>query len=38
MQDLAPEPQVEHLPQLYGADPAQLLEAVRERLRGIRSG
>jgi phosphohistidine phosphatase len=30
MQDLAPEPQVEHVPQLYGADPAQLLEAVRD--------
>ena len=30
MKDLAPQPQVEHLPELYGADPAQLLQAVRD--------
>jgi phosphohistidine phosphatase len=30
MKDRAPEPQVELLPQLYGADPVQLLEAVRD--------
>ncbi len=28
--DLAPEPQVEFLPELYGADPSQLLQTVRE--------
>ena len=28
MKDLAPQPQVELLPELYGADPTQLLEAV----------
>src|SRR6187200_3339960 len=28
MQDLAPRPRVEFLPELYGADPSQLLEAV----------
>ena len=30
MQDLVPEPQVKPLPQLYGADPAELLEAIRD--------
>jgi phosphohistidine phosphatase len=29
MKDLAPPPQVEFLPDLYGADPAQLLETIR---------
>jgi phosphohistidine phosphatase len=29
MKDLAPSPQVEFLPELYGADPAQLLESIR---------
>jgi phosphohistidine phosphatase len=29
MKELAPEPQVELLPELYGADPAQLLEIIR---------
>jgi len=29
MKDRAPEPNVEFLPELYGADPAQLLESVR---------
>ena len=29
MKDLAPPPQVEFLPELYGADPAQLLESIR---------
>ena len=28
MQDLVPQPRIEFLPELYGADPAQLLEAV----------
>jgi phosphohistidine phosphatase len=28
MKDLAPKPQVELLPELYGADPAELLQAV----------
>ena len=28
MQDLMPQPRIEFLPELYGADPAQLLEAV----------
>ncbi len=28
MQDLVPQPRVEFLPELYGADPAQLLETV----------
>lgn len=28
MQDLVPQPQVEFLPELYGADPGQLLETV----------
>jgi phosphohistidine phosphatase len=30
MKDLVPEPQVQLLPELYGADPAQLLEIVRD--------
>ena len=30
MKDLAPEPQVELLPELYGAGPSQLLQAIRE--------
>ena len=30
MKDLVPEPQVKHLAQLYGAAPAELLEAVRD--------
>jgi phosphohistidine phosphatase len=30
MKDQVPEPRVRHLPRLYGADPADLLEAVRE--------
>ena len=30
MKDLAPEPQVELLPELYGADPSQLLQTIRE--------
>ena len=29
MKDLVPPPQVELLPELYGADPAQLLQAIR---------
>ena len=29
MKDLAPEPHVEILPELYGADPSQLLETIR---------
>jgi phosphohistidine phosphatase len=29
MKDLGPEPQVELLPELYGADPAQLLQTIR---------
>jgi phosphohistidine phosphatase len=29
MKDLVPQPQVEILPELYGADPVQLLQAVR---------
>ncbi|MGB8402394.1 SixA phosphatase family protein [Bradyrhizobium sp.] len=29
MKELAPEPRVEILPELYGADPAQLLRAIR---------
>jgi phosphohistidine phosphatase len=29
MKDLAPSPQVEFLPELYGADPAQLRESIR---------
>jgi len=29
MKDLAPEPQVELVPELYGADPAQLLQIIR---------
>ena len=30
MKDLAPEPQVELVPELYGADPSQLLQTIRE--------
>ncbi len=30
MKDLAPEPQVELLPELYGADPSRLLQTIRE--------
>jgi phosphohistidine phosphatase len=30
MKDLVPEPQVELVPDLYGADPAQLLQAIRD--------
>src|SRR5258708_13918269 len=30
MKDLVPEPQVELVPELYGADPSQLLQTVRE--------
>jgi phosphohistidine phosphatase len=30
MKELAPEPQVELIPELYGADPAQLLQTIRE--------
>ena len=30
MKDLVPEPQVQLLPELYGADPTQLLEILRE--------
>jgi len=30
MKDLAPEPQVELLPELYGADSSQLLQTIRE--------
>ena len=29
MKDLVPEPQVELVPELYGADPAQLLQIIR---------
>ena len=29
MKDLAPQPQVEFLPKLYGADPTQLLQTIR---------
>ena len=29
MKDLGPEPQIELLPELYGADPAQLLQTIR---------
>ena len=29
MKDLVPQPQVELLPEIYGADPAQLLQAIR---------
>jgi len=29
MKDLAPQPQVELLPELYGADPSQLLQTIR---------
>jgi phosphohistidine phosphatase len=30
MKDLAPEPQVELVPELYGADPSRLLQTIRE--------
>jgi len=30
MKDLAPEPQVELVPELYGADPSRLLRTIRE--------
>jgi phosphohistidine phosphatase len=30
MKDLGPEPQVELVPELYGADPSQLLQIIRE--------
>ena len=30
MKDLAPKPRVELVPELYGADPAQLLQTIRE--------
>jgi phosphohistidine phosphatase len=30
MKDLVPEPQVELIPELYGADPSQLLQIIRE--------
>jgi len=30
LKDLAPEPQVELAPELYGADPSQLLQTIRE--------
>jgi phosphohistidine phosphatase len=30
MKDLVPEPQVELIPELYGADPSQLLETIRD--------
>jgi phosphohistidine phosphatase len=30
MKDLVPEPQVELIPELYGADPSQLLQTIRE--------
>jgi phosphohistidine phosphatase len=30
MKDLAPEPQVELIPELYGAEPSQLLQVIRE--------
>src|ERR1700736_5133173 len=30
MKDLVPEPQVELIPDLYGADPSQLLQTIRE--------
>jgi phosphohistidine phosphatase len=30
MKDVVPEPQVELIPELYGADPAQLLQTIRE--------
>jgi phosphohistidine phosphatase len=30
MKDLVPEPQVELIPELYGADPSQLLHTIRE--------
>ncbi len=30
MKDLVPEPEVEIVPELYGADPSQLLQTVRE--------
>jgi phosphohistidine phosphatase len=30
MKDLAPEPQVELIPELYGAEPSQLLQIIRE--------
>ena len=29
MKELAPQPQVEFLPELYGADPTQLLQTIR---------
>ena len=32
MKDLLPKPQVELMPDLYGADPAQLLEIIRSAL------
>jgi phosphohistidine phosphatase len=30
MKDMVPEPQVELMPELYGADPSQLLQTIRE--------
>jgi phosphohistidine phosphatase len=30
MKDLAPQPQIELMPELYGADPAELLQIIRE--------
>jgi len=30
MKDMVPEPQVEHVPDLYGADPSELLQTIRE--------
>ena len=36
MKDLVPEPQVELVPELYGADPAQLLQIIRAASEPIR--
>ena len=33
MKDLAPQPQVEFLAELYGADPTQLLQIIRDGVR-----
>ena len=38
MKDPVPQPQVELVPELYGADPAQLLQTIRDASRAIRSG
>ena len=33
MKDLVPQPQVELMPELYGADPTQLLQIIRDGIR-----